>query len=194
MTLSDCFLSENTCRVKPSDATCMVGVSLGRARHRTPLARTGMHRFYPACRAPYCRAADTVRKCSLVTCPAGIDNRARTRPLPHASLDFHSWLSSCRARGAAESGLFASQRQGAQWRSTRANVVAAPRKAMALYQTRRQLALSQGPARTGNADRCTRLAHDTGRLEIECGRYASGSPPTYRQRGWPERHHREPRV
>jgi hypothetical protein len=62
---------------------------------------------------------------------------------------------------AAGSGLFAFCRQGAVWRSKWANVVAAPTKAMALCQPRRR-ELSAGIATNRQADRFTRMAHDTG--------------------------------
>ena len=35
----------------------------------------------------------------VVKCPAGNDNRARVRPLSHASLDSHSWLSVLPGKG-----------------------------------------------------------------------------------------------
>jgi hypothetical protein len=55
-------------------------------------------------------------------------------------------------------------------------------KAMALFQTRRPLALHRD-----QHEQACRPIYPTGprygRLQMECGRYASGSPPTYRQRG-----------
>lgn len=79
--------------------------------------------------AAYCMD-EHCAKIQLVICPPSYDNRARTRPLPHASLDdLFAVVKSWRARGAAGSGLFASRgqlvwpRRGVLWFGTAARKV-----------------------------------------------------------------------
>lgn len=87
-----------TCRVKPSGDS-------GRY-----CATEGGPHLWPACNctarqetAPFLHRPLDELGCwmykQVVKCPAGNDNRARVRPLSHASLDSHSWLSVLPGKG-----------------------------------------------------------------------------------------------
>jgi hypothetical protein len=153
------------------------GASLWRRCCIGRMSRQAVPRHFPYC-----------AKIQLPTTGEPLDNRARGYSLMRSQVP--KGVTARQPESAAGSSLFAFCPQGGYRRSKWANVVAAPTKAMALCDPRRQPDLPQVLARTGIADRHAIGPRLTGAWKWNVDAQRAVVPSS---QGMAERHHREPR-